>query len=70
MDDVRSVKQKLTGAQTSIQAADENIAHSTRSTNFIAPRSADERRLRNAVLSLAPNAEFARRIQRSFIYRC
>ncbi|HEY6023529.1 MAG TPA: FAD-dependent oxidoreductase [Pseudolabrys sp.] len=45
-----------------IQAADENIAHSTRSTDFIAPHSEAERRLRNAVLDLAPNAEFARRM--------
>jgi 3-(3-hydroxy-phenyl)propionate hydroxylase len=44
------------------QAADENIAHSTRSTDFIAPHSPAERRLRNAVLSLAPKAEFARRM--------
>ena len=43
-----------------MQAADENIAHSTRSTDFIAPRSAAERGLRNAVLSLAPVAMFAR----------
>jgi 3-(3-hydroxy-phenyl)propionate hydroxylase len=45
-----------------IQAADENIAHSTRSTDFIAPHSAVERALRNAVLALAPKAEFARRM--------
>jgi 3-(3-hydroxy-phenyl)propionate hydroxylase len=47
------------------QAAEENIAHSTRSTDFIAPQSAAERRLRNAVLSLAPSAEFARRMVNS-----
>jgi 3-(3-hydroxy-phenyl)propionate hydroxylase len=47
------------------QAADENIAHSTRSTDFIAPHSASERRLRNAVLALAPKAEFARRMVNS-----
>ncbi|MDQ0315952.1 FAD-dependent oxidoreductase [Amorphus orientalis] len=41
-------------------AADENIGHSTRSTDFIAPRSAFERRLRNAVLDLARTAPFAR----------
>jgi 3-(3-hydroxy-phenyl)propionate hydroxylase len=45
-----------------MQAADENIAHSTRSTDFIAPHSLAERRLRNAVLALAPQAEFARRM--------
>ena len=48
-----------------IQAADENIAHSTRSTDFIAPHSPAERRLRNAVLELAPRAEFARRMVNS-----
>jgi 3-(3-hydroxy-phenyl)propionate hydroxylase len=48
-----------------VQAADENIEHSTRSTDFIAPRSAAERNLRNAVLSLAPHAEFARRMVNS-----
>jgi 3-(3-hydroxy-phenyl)propionate hydroxylase len=47
------------------QAADENIAHSTRSTDFIAPRSPSERALRNAVLALAPKAEFARRMVNS-----
>jgi 3-(3-hydroxy-phenyl)propionate hydroxylase len=47
------------------QAADENIAHSTQSTDFIAPHSAAERRLRDAVLALAPRAEFARRMVNS-----
>ena len=45
-----------------MHAADENIGHSTRSTDFIAPHSPAERRLRNAVLDLAPKAEFARRM--------
>ena len=45
-----------------IQAADENIAHSTRSTDFIAPHSEAERALRDAVLALAGKAEFARRM--------
>ena len=48
-----------------MQAADENIAHSTRSTDFIAPHSPAERRLRDAVLALAPRAEFARRMVNS-----
>jgi 3-(3-hydroxy-phenyl)propionate hydroxylase len=48
-----------------VQAADENIGHSTRSTDFIAPRSPAERRLRNAVLDLAPKADFARRMVNS-----
>ena len=47
------------------QAADENIGHSTRSTDFIAPRSSQERILRNAVLQLAPHAPFARRMVNS-----
>ena len=45
-----------------IQAADENIAHSTRSTDFIAPHSAAERKLRDAVLALAAKCDFARRM--------
>jgi 3-(3-hydroxy-phenyl)propionate hydroxylase len=43
-------------------AADENIRASTRSTDFIAPHSQQERRLRRAVLSLAKEAEFAKRM--------
>ncbi|MGX1305855.1 3-(3-hydroxy-phenyl)propionate hydroxylase [Amorphus suaedae] len=46
-------------------AADENIGHSTRSTDFIAPRSPFERRLRNAVLDLAREQPFARRMVNS-----
>lgn len=41
-------------------ATDENIGHSTRSTDFIAPKTAMERRLRNAILDLAAKTEFAR----------
>jgi 3-(3-hydroxy-phenyl)propionate hydroxylase len=48
-----------------LQAADENIGHSTRSTDFMSPHTAAERRLRDAVLSLAPQAEFARRMVNS-----
>jgi 3-(3-hydroxy-phenyl)propionate hydroxylase len=48
-----------------MQAADADIGHSTRSTDFIAPRSPAERCLRNAVLALAPAAEFARRMVNS-----
>jgi 3-(3-hydroxy-phenyl)propionate hydroxylase len=44
------------------QAADENIGHSTRSTDFMSPHSDVERRLRDAVLALAPTCEFARRM--------
>jgi 3-(3-hydroxy-phenyl)propionate hydroxylase len=46
-------------------AADENIGHSTRSTDFIAPRSAQESRFRDAALSLARHAEFAKRMVNS-----
>jgi 3-(3-hydroxy-phenyl)propionate hydroxylase len=46
-------------------AADENILHSTRSTDFIAPRSPQERRFRDAVLALAREAPFARRMVNS-----
>jgi 3-(3-hydroxy-phenyl)propionate hydroxylase len=44
------------------QAADENIAHSTRATDFVSPHTPAERRLRDAVLALAARAEFARRM--------
>lgn len=48
-----------------IQAADENIGHSTRSTEFMSPHSNAELRLRDAVLALAPKADFARRMVNS-----
>jgi 3-(3-hydroxy-phenyl)propionate hydroxylase len=43
-------------------AADENIRASTRSTDFIAPHSKHERRMRRAVLRLAKEVDFARRM--------
>jgi 3-(3-hydroxy-phenyl)propionate hydroxylase len=46
-------------------AADENIGHSTRSTDFIAPRSAQELRFRDAALALAREAPFAKRMVNS-----
>ncbi len=46
-------------------AADENIRASTRSTDFIAPHSKQERRLRSAVLRLAAETEFAKRMVNS-----
>jgi len=46
-------------------AADENIGHSTRSTDFIAPRSAQELRFRNAALSLARTTGFGKRMVNS-----
>lgn len=46
-------------------AADENIGHSSRSTDFIAPRSAQEQRFRDAVLALARQAPFAKRMVNS-----
>lgn len=46
-------------------AADENIGHSTRSTDFIAPRSAQEMRFRDAALALARHAPFAKRMVNS-----
>jgi 3-(3-hydroxy-phenyl)propionate hydroxylase len=47
------------------QAADDNIRHSTRSTDFIAPHSIAEARLRDATLALARHAEFAKRMVNS-----
>jgi 3-(3-hydroxy-phenyl)propionate hydroxylase len=43
-------------------AADENIRESTRSTDFMAPATPQEARLRKAVLSLAKETEFAKRM--------
>jgi 3-(3-hydroxy-phenyl)propionate hydroxylase len=43
-------------------AADENIRESTRSTDFMAPNSRQEARLRKAVLSLAKETEFGKRM--------
>src|SRR6266576_3459117 len=43
-------------------AADENIRESTRSTDFMAPVSHQEARLRKAVLSLAKETEFGKRM--------
>jgi 3-(3-hydroxy-phenyl)propionate hydroxylase len=43
-------------------AADENIRESTRSTDFMAPNSPQEARLRKAVLSLAKETEFGKRM--------
>lgn len=42
------------------RAADENIRHSTRSTDFLVPKSEGARHLRNAVLELARDLPFAR----------
>ncbi|MGH6815795.1 MAG: FAD-dependent monooxygenase, partial [Hyphomicrobiaceae bacterium] len=47
------------------QAADENIGHSTRSTDFIAPRTTAERLFRDATLDLAAHADFAKRFVNS-----
>jgi len=43
-------------------AADENIRESTRSTDFMAPSTAQEARLRKAVLALANETEFGKRM--------
>src|SRR5690606_1867974 len=48
-----------------VAAADENIRHSTRSTDFIVPKSPAARALRNAVLQLAAEYGFARRLVNS-----
>ncbi|HET7095889.1 MAG TPA: FAD-dependent oxidoreductase [Casimicrobiaceae bacterium] len=46
-------------------AADENILNSTRSTDFITPKSSVSRTFRDAVLSLAKHYAFARRLVNS-----
>jgi 3-(3-hydroxy-phenyl)propionate hydroxylase len=46
-------------------AADENILHSTRATDFITPKNAAAKLFRDAVLELAPHRAFARRLVNS-----
>jgi 3-(3-hydroxy-phenyl)propionate hydroxylase len=46
-------------------AADENILHSTRSTDFITPKSAVSRMFRDAVLTLSKDYPFARKLVNS-----
>jgi 3-(3-hydroxy-phenyl)propionate hydroxylase len=46
-------------------AADENILNSTRSTDFITPKSAVSKQIRNAVLDLARTMPFARKLVNS-----
>ena len=48
-----------------IRGADENIANSARATNFMTPKSATEKMLRDAVLDLAADLPFARRLVNS-----
>ena len=48
-----------------VPAADENIVNSTRSTDFITPKSRVSRRFRDAALQLAECAPFARRLVNS-----
>jgi 3-(3-hydroxy-phenyl)propionate hydroxylase len=48
-----------------VAAADENLRNSTRSTDFITPKSATSRTFRDAVLSLARRHPFARRLVNS-----
>ncbi len=48
-----------------IPAADENILHSTRATDFITPKNAAARAYRDAALDLAGRYEFARRLVNS-----
>ncbi|MGL4239924.1 MAG: FAD-dependent oxidoreductase [Beijerinckiaceae bacterium] len=47
------------------EAADINILNSTRATDFLAPHSPAEKHLRNAALSLARDADFAKRMVNS-----
>jgi 3-(3-hydroxy-phenyl)propionate hydroxylase len=48
-----------------IPAADENLRHSTRSTDFITPKNAASRALRDATLELAADLPFARALVNS-----
>lgn len=48
-----------------VEAADENLTNSARATSFMTPKSAMERRFRQAVLKLAGDVEFARALVNS-----
>ena len=48
-----------------LRGADENILHSSRATNFMSPQGRIERAFRDAVLALAAQAPFARRLVNS-----
>ncbi len=48
-----------------VEAADENLTNSARATSFMTPKSAMERRFRQAVLKLAGEVEFARALVNS-----
>jgi 3-(3-hydroxy-phenyl)propionate hydroxylase len=48
-----------------VAAADENLLNSTRSTDFITPKTAMSRRFRNAVLEMARDLPFARALVNS-----
>ncbi len=48
--------------QERAQAADENLLHTTRSTDFIAPKSGISRVFRDSALALAETEPFARRL--------
>jgi 3-(3-hydroxy-phenyl)propionate hydroxylase len=51
--------------ERTLHAADENILNSTRSTDFITPKSRVSKTFRNAVLDLAQDHAFARRLVNS-----
>ncbi len=53
-----------------VHGADENILNSTRSTDFITPKSEMSRMLRDAVLDLSEHYEFARPLVNSAVFRC
>lgn len=54
-----------TYSEERVEAADENIMNSTRSTDFITPKSAMSRMFRNSVLDLAKELPFARSLVNS-----
>ena len=54
-----------TYSEERVVAADENLMNSTRSTDFITPKSATSRTFRNAVLGLAKDYPFARALVNS-----
>jgi 3-(3-hydroxy-phenyl)propionate hydroxylase len=65
MDGLAPPKLLDTYSEERVFAADENIMNSTRSTDFITPKSNTSKTLRNAVLQLAQKHAFARKLVNS-----
>ncbi len=65
MDGLAPARLLDTYSEERVHAADENILNSTRSTDFITPKSTTSKTFRNAVLQLAQRHPFARKLVNS-----